>query len=262
MRSPVLPLPLPSANLLDVRRVVPSGHSLVVAFAIIAAAAGLYAGGRYTSAFSIERVEVYGVEGSSAARVRRALAPLVGTSLLALRMGEVESRLARLPEVEAVTYDRAFPHTLHVDVRPERPAAVLRTGGDSWLVSARARVIRRLARGAAPTLPRVWVARTESVTPGETLDAETGGRAARALAVLLGSRLSLPVRTVNAPADELTFVLRSGVEIRFGSTADLPLKLAVARRALPFVSGRGTYLDVSVPERPVSGQTLNPEVEP
>jgi hypothetical protein len=59
----------------------------------------------------------------------------------------------------------------------------------------------------------------------------------------------------------LILVLPDGVELRFGEPTDLRLKLAVARRALPFV-GPGSYLDVSVPQRPVSGSTLNSKVEP
>jgi hypothetical protein len=59
----------------------------------------------------------------------------------------------------------------------------------------------------------------------------------------------------------LSHELGNGVELRFGEPTDLRLKLAVARRALPFV-GSGSYLDVSVPQRPVSGSTLNSKVEP
>jgi cell division protein FtsQ len=262
-RAAVLHLPpSPSlAGVFDLRRAIPSTRALLVTVSLLAIAGGLYAGARFTAVFAIERIEVVGVPPSSAARVRRALAPLEGTSLVALRQDDVDTRLAKLSDVESATYDRGFPNTLRVVVRPERPAAVLRTGADSWLISVRARVIGKIPRGTQRSLPRVWVGQSDPIVAGETLDADAGGRAARAVAVLLASRLALPVRTVRSTPEELTFVLRSGVEIRFGDPSDLRLKLAIARRALPFVSGPGAYLDVSVPERPVSGATLDSKVE-
>ena len=54
---------------------------------------------------------------------------------------------------------------------------------------------------------------------------------------------------------ELTLVLHSGLEVRLGDAGDLRLKLAVARRLL-LIQGAETvasYVDVSVPERPVMG---------
>jgi hypothetical protein len=51
----------------------------------------------------------------------------------------------------------------------------------------------------------------------------------------------------------LLFRLRSGLEIRLGRPADVRLKLAIARRALRGLPSGTTYLDVSVPERPVAG---------
>ena len=64
------------------------------------------------------------------------------------------------------------------------------------------------------------------------------------------------VRTVRAQ-DELTFVLESGLELRFGDASDFRTKLAVARAILPRAGDVG-YLDVSAPDRPVAGG--NPQV--
>ena len=64
----------------------------------------------------------------------------------------------------------------------------------------------------------------------------------------------------DAQAHELTFVLASGLELRLGDVRAIPLKLAVAARILPQVLGKdaSTYLDVSVPERPVAGDNPQP----
>ena len=244
-----------------VARLAPSGRSLITGFVLIAVAAGLYAGARTSSVFAVRTVEVRGAGPADAARVRRALAPLIGESLLAVGGDDVEVRVLRLPEVARVTFDRAYPHTLKVTVVPELPTVVVRRGAESWLVSSRGRVLRKIPRGSAARLPRVWVPRDSELARGATADAAAGGDAARAVAILRSARFRLSVRTVRTDEAGLTLFLRDGVELRFGEPTNLRLKLAVARRALPFV-GPASYLDVSVPQRPVSGTTLNSKVEP
>ena len=64
-----------------------------------------------------------------------------------------------------------------------------------------------------------------------------------------------------AKRGEVVFELRSGLELRLGDAGDLAVKLEVARRVLPQLGGSEDYLDVSVPERPVAGETLDPRVE-
>jgi hypothetical protein len=49
----------------------------------------------------------------------------------------------------------------------------------------------------------------------------------------------------------VTVLLRSGIAIRLGEVADLPLKLAVAARIIPLAPG-ARYIDVAVPERAVA----------
>jgi cell division protein FtsQ len=206
--------------------------------------------------FSISAVEVSGAPQPLRAQVRRAAAPLLGTSLLALDGAELRSRLEALPAVVSVDYDRAFPHTLRLTVVPERPVAVLREGRESWLVSARGRVLSRVARGQEEGLARVWVAKATQLTPGAILADGDGGSPARALA-FAGA---LPARIAVAAVDhrQLLFKLRSGLELRLGEPTDLRLKLAIARRALRALPPGATYLDVSVPGRPVAGQ--NPQL--
>jgi hypothetical protein len=55
------------------------------------------------------------------------------------------------------------------------------------------------------------------------------------------------------------FHLRSGLELRLGDPTDVRLKLAIARRALAALPTGATYVDVSVPERPVAGMD-NPQL--
>src|SRR5207248_6039807 len=135
----------------------PSRRSLAIGCALVALAGGAYAVARETSAFAIRHVEVIGGSPKLRANVRKELASLRGTNLLALDGTKLGRRVAALPWIVSSTYDRAFPSTLRIAIVPEPPVAVLHRGTEIWLVSARARVIARLVPGARPLLPRIWV---------------------------------------------------------------------------------------------------------
>ena len=138
--------------------------------------------------------------------------------------------------------------------------AILRRGSTSWLVAASGRVIKPLERGARPGLPRLWLRPDVQLRVGEP-----GRRAlrdaVRTVAPLVRAPLPARVASVRYLDDELTLVLRSGVQIRLGDGSDRALKLELARRLLPRLVEGELYLDVSVPERPVAGTALDSQVE-
>lgn len=250
----------------DVRRLLPSAPSLLVGFSLLAVGVAAYGVAHQTGLFAIHRIEVVGAPPGVSARVNAALEPLEGRSLVGLRTTDLDRRIVGLPDVIGVTHDRAFPHTLRVYVLPERALLVLRRGEESWLVSARARVVRPLERGALPGLPRIWVPRDVNVGVGDTL---ADGPARRAVRVLvLASSLPARIRSVRLEGPETTLVLRSGIEVRLGREHDLWLKLAVASEVLPRLADGSLYLDVAVPDRPVAGSSeaqaqleVDPKVE-
>jgi cell division protein FtsQ len=239
----------------DLARLIPSGRAVVVTVVIAALGAGVYLLARETSLFALRDVDVRGAPPSVAAQVRRALEPVEGTSLVTLDGDDALRRVEELPVVASARYDRDFPHTLRLFVRPERPVAVVRRGTESWLVSARGRVMQRLARGAQRMLPRIWVPRTVPVTLGGTLD----GDPAKAVATVIPlARVPLRhgVAAVRANDDELTLVLRSGLELRLGDERNLLLKLAVGSRIARLLGRAGGSVDLAVPGRPVSSAQL------
>jgi cell division septal protein FtsQ len=238
-------------------RLLPSGRSLLVGFAIVLGAAGLYVVARVTPMFALQRIEVQGASPALAARVRAALEPLHGKSLLALDGAQVEQRLNSLTSVASGSYDRAFPRTLRVVVRPERPVAIARHGADAWVVAASARVLAPSAPHARRDLPRIWL-NSDPPRVGAGVTDRFGLRAVRALSLAGKVRLPSRIRTVQAHDHELTFLLASGLELRLGDLHAIRLKLAVAARILPGLRGYG-YLDVSVPGRPVAGDR-NPQL--
>jgi cell division septal protein FtsQ len=236
-------------------RLVPSGRSILAAFALLAAAAAAYLIARETSVFAVRTVSVRGASPAVARQVENALRADLGTSLLRVDLGQAQMAVAALPTVAAVSFDRAFPHTLRVTILPERPVAVVREGASSWLVSARGRVMAVLQHGAAPRLPRIWVARGETFTVGAMVGGDLRP-ALEAVSPLGAVRFPARVSSVQTTGGELTLVLRNGIEVRLGSARDVALKLVVAANVLPLVSSDTRYVDVSVPERPVSGSRL------
>jgi cell division septal protein FtsQ len=260
-RSRVAVVPFPPAANLRLGRALPSLRALAACFVLLGLACAAYGVAHQTSIFAVQSIVVRGAPPALEADVREALAPALGTSLLAVDLPELEGRATRLPDVAAVRWDRAFPHSLVVTVTPERPAAVLRRGGEAWLLSERARVLRVLPRSGRPPLPRIWVPRFVDVEIGARL---VEAPVARALAAILPVPSDFPTRVRSATAhDGLVLDLATGLELRLGDDRDIPLKLAVAGRILadlpPPVEGGPTYLDVSVPERPVAG--VEAEVE-
>jgi cell division protein FtsQ len=260
-RSRPAVLPFPHTRRLAIGRLLPSGRALALGFALVAAAAGSYSAARYTSLFAVEVVDVRGAPPGLAGDVRKALEPAQRESLLGLDLVALEAGVLDLPDVASVRWDRAFPHRLVVTVERERPAAVLRRGSDAWLLSERGRVLRPLARGARGALPRIWVPRPVEVAVGARLGEQSVTGALRALRPLPAG---FPVRVRSVTAGEsLVFELETGLELRLGTELDAALKLAVAASVIPSLpvpaEGGPEYLDVSVPERPVTG--TNPQVE-
>jgi cell division protein FtsQ len=234
-------------------RFAPSARSFVVGLALLAAGLGAYAVARQTSVFAVRQIELVGAPPAVAVQIRQAVGDFRGVSLVALDGADLLRRVDSVPAVYSATYDRAFPHTLRISVRPEDPVAVLRRGPDSWLVSARGRVLKSLPARSLLALPRIWVPAATRVELGTMLQDRAGGVAARALAPLVNAPFPAHIATVSLVGDELSFALGSGAEVRLGRAEDLRLKLAIARRIVRSLPAGTRYLDVSVPARPVAG---------
>jgi cell division protein FtsQ len=224
-------------------------------------AVGLYVGARVTPLFAIDTIEVRGVEPGLAVRVRNALTPIVGSSLVAFDSTDGDRRLAAVPVVASATYDRDFPHTLVVTVVPEVPVALLRRGPDSWVVSDSGRVLRRVRKRPLPDLPRIWLPPTADPLVGAAV-ADESAATVRAVSLMREVRLPVPIRSVRLVDRELTITLSSGTVVVLGSPSRIPLKLAVAARVLPLTPA-ARWVDVSVPERTVTSDAalLDPQVD-
>ena len=242
-----------------VARLAPTRRSLVVGFGVLAAALGAYLIARETQLFAINRIEVRGGSGPVAQQVDRALASFQGTALVGLNGAAVLRKVEALPTVLRASYDRDFPHTLRITVVPERPASVLRRGPDSWLLSADGRVIEPLSSGAVPRLPRIWISTRTPVRTGAEVVGSGSSTAARAVG--LSGAFAHRIASASYSDGALVFRLYSGLQVLLGDAGDIKLKAAVAERVLPRVAPGSTFLDVSMPGRPVAG-TGSPTIAP
>jgi cell division septal protein FtsQ len=255
-------LPLPRKRRVDVLRFAPSSRSLLIGGALVLVAVGLYGLARETSMFAVGAIRIEGATPTVAADVRRELQRYEGKSLVTVDATAVGQHVDGLPSVRASVVDRSFPHTLRIRVVPEVPVAVLRRGADSFLVSARGRVIAPVALGTHHPLPRIWLPPRTELDLGSLLGGEAGGLAARSLAAFVGSGLTTRITFVRALNGQITLGLRGGLEIRLGEPVDLRLKIAIAHGILPRLAlpaqGGPDYLDIAVPERPVAGRNPQP----
>jgi cell division protein FtsQ len=256
-RARAVVAPVPRIGTGRLGRFLPSLRSVLVGVALVVAAIGGYAVLRTSSAFAIRHIVVRGGSPKVAAEVRRALASFRGRSLLGLDGGELARRVDALPSVVSVGYDRGFPHTLRLTVVAERPVAVLHRGTETWLLSARGRVITKIPTGSRPGLARIWLPRKARVDVGELVLSQPALVSARAVA--LATHFPLHIATASLTHGELTLKLRSGLQLVLGEPNDVRLKLAIVRRALHQLPAGTTYLDVSLPGRPVAG-SANPQV--
>ena len=240
---------------------MPSWRAIAVSAATLVVAGGLYVAARETPLFSIDRIDVQGVPSGQAARIRAALEPLSGSSLVSFDTTDGDRRLASVPFVASASYDRDFPHTLVVNVVPEVPVALLRRGPDAWIVSDSGRVLRKVTERPLPSLPRIWLAANADPLVGAVL-ADESAATVQALAAIQGVRLPVPIRSARLADGELSMTLASGVDLLLGSPSRLPLKLAVAAKIIQ-VAPDASYVDVSVPERAVAsnGSSVDPQVD-
>ena len=152
MRTESVVVPFPRTTLddrLELGLLVPSSRTLLTAFGVLAVILLAILAARETSLFGIRAIEVSGADSRVTRQVQRALDGRTGASLFGLDLESAELEVSALPTVAAVSFDRAYPHTLRVTVVPERPVALVRQGAHSFVVSERGRVVATAERTGA-----------------------------------------------------------------------------------------------------------------
>ena len=143
-------------------------------------------------------------------------------------------RLEALPTVVSASAERDFPHTLRVELREERPVAVVRHGDGAWMVSARGRVMESVVLGSAATAASRLAGRPTSHRRdrASTSSRTRAGSSIEALA-RLPDDFPVEIAAARGSVDDLVLVVEdTKAELRLGEAAELRLKLAVAATVL------------------------------
>ena len=132
-------------------RVAPTRRSLAVGFGVLAFALGGYLLARETSLFAIDRIEVQGrLRAGRRPGPRRRSRPRGTAPRRPRRLGRACAGSTRFRRSSARATTGPSRTRCASPSCPERPAAVLRRGPDSWLVSTRGRVMEPLSSQRRP----------------------------------------------------------------------------------------------------------------
>jgi cell division protein FtsQ len=233
----------------------PRTRSVVLRRRVIAAlvlAVVLYGGYmlwfRNLSWFAVDHVTISGATTSERqiqAAVEQAASDM---TTLHIKDGQLRDAVAHFPTVASVKADTSFPHTLHVTITERLPVAYVHVNGTDTPVSADGYLL------AGASFDKSALPRIDGAARGARLDPD----AAAQTAILGATPPPLRDRISSSSWDDshggVVVDLDGGPEIRFGdgSRAHDKWTAAVAVLSSP-ERGSPSYLDVSVPDRPVSG---------
>jgi cell division protein FtsQ len=206
---------------------------------------------RDSSLVSVKRVQITGVSGPGAARIRAALrSSILDMTTLDVDMARLRASVQAYPDVRTLSVGTHFPHAVVIHVFEQIPVAALTAAGRSVAVSGSGALLGRpvasdgrlpqIALGYVPSSPRLRAA---------------GPRAIVAVLAAAPWRMLGHVEGASRnAADGVVVKLRSGPEILFGPANDLPAKWAAALAVLGSSGASGAqYIDVSDPGHPAAG---------
>jgi cell division protein FtsQ len=204
---------------------------------------------RNLSWFAIDEVTVSGAT-TNEREIKLAVEQVAqDMTTLHLKDDELREAVAQFPTVATVAASTGFPHTLRVTVTERLPVAFIKVGPRRTAVSADGYLLLGASFDPKP-LPRI-----------EGVAARSGrlsGDAAAQAAILGATPRPLRDRVTTSMWDEgqggVVLSLDNGPDLRFGDGSRARDKWTAAVAVLSSAEhGSPAYLDVSVPDRPVSG---------
>jgi cell division protein FtsQ len=199
---------------------------------------------------AVKEVEVTGLTGRDADRVRTALDGAArGMTTLHVDRDALEVAAAPFPVVRAIEVETDFPSGLRVTVIEHRPVAVLVSGERRIPVAGDGSVLSGLpTEGSLPEIHTAVAIPAAQLEPGATMDA---ARVAGGAPGVLVTRLDQVEREESRG---LVVSVEDGPELIFGTAERLTAKWAAAVRVLADPDAAGAeYLDLRLPERPAAG---------
>lgn len=198
---------------------------------------------------ALEEVEVVGLDRLSVDEVVDAADLELGTSTVRLRLRAAAERVEALPLVRSADARRVDPLTVRIEVEERRPALVVRGAGESRLVDRDGVV---LVDGELEGLPTIVLPVAPPPAGSPVGDDAALGNAHRAWRGLSGPlRAEVDVYDAAGP-DELSLVLRSGTQVRFGRADRIDEKVRALGAVLDDLGETEVEaIDVRAPSAPV-----------
>lgn len=222
---------------------------IAVAALVAALAAGCFFWLRDSSLVEVREIEVTGATANQAEISAALQGASAGMSTLNVDEAKLIEAVSAFPTVASLKIDASPLHKLGIEVSERLPVATAELGGQRVPVSGDGYLLRGL--------------RTESALPpielGERPQGAKLGEHDSAAASLLGAapeELGRGVELAAYDPDEagVAVELENGIELRMGDASEPDAKWAAAAAVLADPDlGAPAYVDVSVPERPVSG---------
>lgn len=224
----------------------------VIAVAVVASIAALWRGISSSRLFTVENVEVTGVDHLSEQDVIDAARLPADATLLRFGEQRVLGRLGSDPWVADADIERRFPSTLVIEISERVPVALVDTGMTFWFVDTSGRVIAESVPDTATVLPVVRDVPDFTAEPGLISDSESLKNALQVIAGM-GSEVISTVRVVTAPsAGETALLTAAGVEIMIGEATRLEEKTILVQDILRERGEQVVFIDVRSVERPIS----------
>jgi cell division protein FtsQ len=204
---------------------------------------------RNLSLFAIDDVTITGAT-TNEREIKAAVEQVSGDmTSLHIKDGELRDAVARFPTVASVGASTSFPHGLEVTITERLPVAFIQSDGRQTAVSADGYLLAG-ADFDAKALPRIEGAAAH----GARLDDDAAAQAAILGATPAPLRNHVTASTWDDQRGGVVVDLNNGPEVRFGDGSRAQDKWEAAVAVLSGDQrGSPSYLDVSVPDRPVSG---------
>jgi cell division septal protein FtsQ len=226
--------------------------------AAIALAALYYAWFRDSSLVKVQEVQVTGLTGPEAARVRETL-KRAGLEMTTLNVSEEELRRAVEAEPSILRLSAApdFPHKLRIDITENHPVAAIAVPGSGQVPLAGNGTLMPGEKVAAP-VPVLKIAGVAKTGRDGTAAARLTDDRARPLLRIAATAPPALLRRATTierrKGEGIVVLLKDGPRVMFGDGSAPAAKWRAAAGVLAAASAQGAaYVDVRLPERPVAG---------
>lgn len=172
-----------------------------------------------------------------------------GKSLFLVSTSKVTEQLKAIPGVSEANVSKSFPKSMSVEVKAQRPAAMLKSGDTLTAVDSQGRVLNSVTDSNVNGIPVIEVKNVD-----DSLKNRSVKEALTILGALPESMRTAITKVAADTQDSVTTTLNDGQRvIVWGDSSQLELKMAVVDKIIndPNVIGDRQQVDVSAPLKPI-----------